>query len=335
LRCFGSTSNGPPITWHPRWQSRRHDWFALDPRNTVNSRNQMIQVSAIGHASFETPDLERMADYYQEVMGLALVARDGDTAFLASPLDHHSVVLKRGSSARCSKITLQVPSDTDFNDAAKFLTATGLVPRTSTDGEPSAPESVEFAGPDDIQIGLIRHRAPSETASETRGIGPRRLGHVAFNVDNVQRAVDFFVGILGFRVSDWMGDFFAFLRCGPDHHTINFLHGSKNKMHHIAFESRNWDHIKNACDLLGKRKIPLVWGPGRHGIGHNLFIYHLNPDAQIMELYAELDQMSDEASGAFDPRPWHEDNPQRPKVWQPGISTSNIWGIPTPQLFRE
>ena len=94
-------------------------------------------------------------------------------------------------------------------------------------------------------------------------------------------------------------------------------------------------HIKTACDLLGSQKIQLIWGPGRHGVGHNIFIYHLTPDGQIMELYTELDQMSDEASGAFDPRPWHEDNPQRPKVWQPGISASNIWGIPTPQLFRE
>jgi hypothetical protein len=151
----------------------------------------------------------------------------------------------------------------------------------------------------------------------------------------VQGSVDFFVKLLGFRVSDWMGDFFAFLRCGPDHHTVNLLHGQKNKMHHIAFEARDWDHIRSACDFLGKQKIPLIWGPGRHGVGHNIFIYHHTPDGQIMELYTELDQMTDEGSGAFDPRPWHEDNPQRPKVWQPGPQTSNIWGIPTPQLFRE
>jgi hypothetical protein len=53
------------------------------------------------------------------------------------------------------------------------------------------------------------------------------------------------------------------------------------------------------------------------------------------ELYSELDQMTDEVSGAFDPRPWHEDNPQRPKVCQPGPTTPNVWGIPTPPLFRE
>jgi hypothetical protein len=29
----------------------------------------------------------------------------------------------------------------------------------------------------------------------------------------------------------------------------------------------------------------------------------------------ELDQVLDEELGYFDPRPWHSDRPQRPKVW--------------------
>jgi len=29
----------------------------------------------------------------------------------------------------------------------------------------------------------------------------------------------------------------------------------------------------------------------------------------------------------FEPRPWHRDNPQRPKVWAKDPSASNLWGI--------
>jgi catechol 2,3-dioxygenase-like lactoylglutathione lyase family enzyme len=294
----------------------------------------MIKVSAIGHATFETPDLDRMVDYYQHVLGLILVDRVGDTAYLATPDDYHSVVLKQGTAARCTQITLQLPQDADLNDVTKHLTANGLTPKLETHSQPSTPGTISFDGPDDIRVGLIRTRDVPQKAKPA-GIGPRKLGHIAFNVHDVQGSVDFFTKLLGFRVSDWMGDFFAFLRCGPDHHTVNLLHGKANKMHHIAFEANDWEHIRTACDFLGKQKIPLIWGPGRHGIGHNIFIYHHTPDGQIMELYTDLDLMSDEASGAFDPRPWHEDNPQRPKVWQPGPQTSNIWGIPTPQLFRD
>ena len=54
----------------------------------------------------------------------------------------------------------------------------------------------------------------------------------------------------------------------------------------------------------------------------------------MSEKLGELDQMKNEELGYFEPRPWHRDNPQRPKVWDPG-PTSNIWGLPpTPEFTR-
>jgi hypothetical protein len=35
--------------------------------------------------------------------------------------------------------------------------------------------------------------------------------------------------------------------------------------------------------------------------------------------------MHDEELGFFEPRPWHQDRPQRPKVWGDG-TLSNWWG---------
>ena len=44
--------------------------------------------------------------------------------------------------------------------------------------------------------------------------------------------------------------------------------------------------------------------------------------------------MSEEALGYFDPRPWHEDRPQRPKTWDPAAALS-AWGrFPLPELFK-
>ena len=117
-------------------------------------------------------------------------------------------------------------------------------------------------------------------------------------------------------ISDWIEDWFAFMRCGPDHHTVNFVRGKRTIMHHVAFELKDWAQILTACDFLGSKNIQLTWGPGRHGPGHNLYTYHRNPDDQIIELFAELDKMLDEELGYFDPRPWHRDRPQKPKVWE-------------------
>ena len=164
------------------------------------------------------------------------------------------------------------------------------------------------------------------------GVGPFKLGHVAFVVDDAGKMSEFYQKVLGFRVSDWVEDFFAFLRCGPDHHTVNFLTGKKTQMHHIAFEVKDFAQIQNACELLGQKSIPIIWGPLRHGPGHNVSTYHHNPDSHVVEFYIELDQMKDEELGYFEPRPWHHDAPQRPKVWR-GKNSRSVWGPPPTEAY--
>ena len=53
-----------------------------------------------------------------------------------------------------------------------------------------------------------------------------------------------------------------------------------------------------------------------------------------MELYCELDQMKDEAFGYFEPRPWHQDQPQKPKVW-PADTLGSYWGGRAPPGFGD
>jgi catechol-2,3-dioxygenase len=144
----------------------------------------------------------------------------------------------------------------------------------------------------------------------------------------VHAVTSFYQKVLGFRISDWIGDWFSFMRCGPDHHTVNFVRGEKTQLAHIAFEVKDMAQIATSCDLLGQKNIPITWGPVRHGLGHNVSIYHESPDNHTIEFYIELDQMKDEELGYFDPRPWHRDLPQRPKVWENG--TSQIWGMRKP-----
>ena len=59
------------------------------------------------------------------------------------------------------------------------------------------------------------------------GVAPFKFGHVAFVVPDVQAIADFYERILGFRVSDWIEDIFVFMRCNPDHHTVNFVKGKR------------------------------------------------------------------------------------------------------------
>jgi catechol-2,3-dioxygenase len=190
-----------------------------------------------------------------------------------------------------------------------------------------------FEDPKGTQIELFARCRPPKPAT-AQGVAPMKLGHLAFNVPDATSITDFYIANLGFRVSDWMENFFSFLRCGPDHHTVNFRTGDRTFMHHIAFEVQDWAHLGLACETLGRHKRPILWGPLRHGIGHNLAIYHRDPDDHIVEFYAELDQMKSERLGYFDPRPWHEDHPQCPKVWK-RADGAMVWGVPpAPDYLR-
>ena len=292
----------------------------------------MIGVKQIGHATFETRDIERAVDYYTRYLGLTVVERDGDTVFLACPSDFHSVVIKKGSAAAVTRLALQLAPDVDLDAFAAQTAAKNVALRRSSDTGPQTPVVLTVTDPSGLEVDLFPARPVSQQRPPNEGVTPRKLGHTAFFTPNIQATMQFYTEVLGFRVSDWIGDFFVFMRCNPDHHTVNFLSGPQRGLHHIAFELNDWNHVKEACDLLSQHDLDLIWGPGRHGPGHNIFTYHLNPDGFAIEMFTELDIMSVEESGYFDPRPWHKDKPQRPKVWDPAaIHSRNFWGLSKPE----
>jgi catechol 2,3-dioxygenase-like lactoylglutathione lyase family enzyme len=294
----------------------------------------MIKPRRIGHATFETPDLEKAIAYYTDMMGLVLAAREQDRAYLASKIGLLTIALQQAGAERCTRLAFEVAPGEDFADLGRQLAADGVRSELRNDEIPGIGQVLSFADCKGTTIELFKQWSYLGKHAQVAGIGPLKLGHVAFVVQDVGAAVEFYQKVLGFKVSDWIGDFFVFMRCNPDHHTVNFIKGQNVKLHHLAFELKDFIHIQNSCDLFGQRNVPIIWGPLRQGPGHNIATYHRNHDDQVVELYTELDQMKDDELGYFEPRPWHRDQPQRPKVWEPG--KTNTWGTPpTPDFHRD
>jgi catechol 2,3-dioxygenase-like lactoylglutathione lyase family enzyme len=294
----------------------------------------MIRPSRIGHATFATPDLERATAYYTDVNGLVLSAKEKDRVFLASKTGLLTVALERGSEEHLRRLSFEVSPHADFAEMARKLAADGVKGEARSDAVPGIGKMLAFEDPKGTTIELFAEWTYLGSHHQVLGAGPLKLGHVAHMVADPKAMAEFYCRVLGFRVSDWIEDYFVFLRCNPDHHTVNFIRGPTTKMHHVAFEMKDFAHIQDACELLALRRIPINWGPVRHGPGHNIAIYHRNFDDQNVEFYIELDQMKDEELGYFDPRPWHHDTPQRPKVWDRQTAPS-LWGPPpTPDFLR-
>jgi catechol-2,3-dioxygenase len=284
-----------------------------------------IRVSKLGYVGFETPDVERLVEYYTKVLDFALVDSAPEGAFLTTGTDHHCVVVTRGDTRARAVVGYEIWEDLD--SAQQRLKEAGYETQRRSDIGPGTPDVLVL---DEPGTGTPLHLM---TAQDPSGVGdypplrPTKLGHVAAFTPALDPMQSFYQDLLGFKWSDTVGDFFVFLRCNADHHAANFMASAKFQgMHHIAYEMRDPNHLIAMLDHLAKNDYRLHWGPGRHGPGHNLFTYHRDPDGHVIELFTQIDVVHDEAKGYWEPRPWHEEYPMYPKTWQVDLATVNQWG---------
>jgi catechol-2,3-dioxygenase len=290
-------------------------------------------VSKLGYVGFETPDVDRMVDYYTKILDFVVVEQSADEAYLTTNFDHHAVVVKKGGVKPRSFVGYEVFGE--LSDVAAKLRALGLDVDRRSDIAPSTPDVLVLEEP---TTGVPIHLYDQQSGSGVDGytpIRPTKLGHVAAFVDDLGPLQDFYQDLLGFRWSDTIGDFFVFLRCNSDHHAANFMASKTfSGLHHIAYEMRDLNHLQTMLDHLARNDYRLDWGPGRHGAGHNIFTYHKDPDGNNIELFTQLDVIHDEAKGYFEPRPWHNDFPQYPKTWEVDAVAVNSWGPINPALIE-
>jgi len=81
------------------------------------------------------------------------------------------------------------------------------------------------------------------------------------------------------------------LRTDHEHHSLAIFTGPC-AVDHFSFELPDWNAIRDWADHFSSFDIELIWGPGRHGPGNNLFIFIADPDGNKIELSAELESYS-------------------------------------------
>lgn len=295
----------------------------------------MLPVRRLSHIVMESPQVQRQAEYYERVIGLVELGQEGSTVHLGTQLGALALTIQQGQRSRLRRICCQVDSNTELSDVARVLDSIGISSTRETGSYPGISAVQSFAGPDDLSIDLFNVVANQPPRAGKGGVNPLKLGHVASCTQSIDSTISFYKTVLGFRFSDSIEDFFVWLRCCADHHTLNFIAGKRTGLHHIAFELLDRTRLLDACEVLGSHDIDIFFGPARAGVGHNLHVYHRAPDGYLVEFFTELDQMSDESTGYFDPRPWHRDSPQRPKVWKLGKDRLSVWGMPPPPEFLE
>jgi catechol 2,3-dioxygenase len=118
------------------------------------------------------------------------------------------------------------------------------------------------------------------------------IGHVHLKVANLDRAIAFYEGVLGFEVTQRMGDSAAFLSAGGYHHHIGLntwesLGGTApapgtTGLYHFAIRYPDRAALGEALRRLDAARIPLD-GASDHGVSEALYLR--DPDGNGVELY--------------------------------------------------
>jgi catechol 2,3-dioxygenase-like lactoylglutathione lyase family enzyme len=268
-----------------------------------------LQASAyLHHLHFGSPDPEKLARFYAGVMDM----KDeplGDGRFLTKG-PARRLIFSKGPAKMLMHAGFAVRDAEALAGLRGYAELKGLSPKSFTvplfkDG------AFSVSDPDGNTIAFGLSVAEEPVRHRIRG----PLQHLTLATRDVQAIEDFYAGKLGFGVSDRVVRedgrvMTCFMRGNHEHHNLACFYQERSGMDHHSYEAGEWDTIRDWSDHLAEHGVRLMWGPGRHGPGNNLFIFAKDPDENWIEISAELEVVHD-----------------RPvKHWPHAPETLNLWG---------
>jgi len=277
----------------------------------------MSRVTEIRYVGYGVEDFDAERKFYAEDWGLVEVAVEPGLAwFKTHGHDEHHVVRLHASSRNCVElIALAAGTRNDVDALHQRISEAGCTVVHSP-RELSAPGEgygFRFFSPDGLPLEISADVARLEKRAMERWEGmPVKISHIVLHSPDHQAMVRFFTDVLGFRISDWLGDFMCFLRCNSAHHRVAILPGPPC-LNHVAYDMLTVDDMMSGASRLKQRGTDLRWGPGRHTAGNNTFSYFCTPNGFAVEYTAELEEVDFET---------HEY-----KVHVPAPRVMDQWGI--------
>lgn len=279
----------------------------------------MSRVTEIRYIGYGVEDIEAECHFYGDVWGLEPVPSDDGMAwFKAQGHDEHHVVgLRKADRNRVDVIALATESRADVDALCAKVQAAGcrIIHAPRELGTPGGGYGFRFFSPDGMAFEISSDvlRGSARTLARWEGV-PVKISHIVLHSPDHQALVAFFTDVLGFRISDWLGDFMCFLRCNSAHHRIAVLPGPPC-LNHVAYDMLSVDDMMRGAHRLKLKGTDIGWGPGRHTAGNNTFTYFVTPSGFVTEYTSELEEVDFDA---------HEH-----RVHTPSPMVMDQWGIGT------
>jgi catechol 2,3-dioxygenase-like lactoylglutathione lyase family enzyme len=319
----------------------------------------VVKVDDLAWLEFEKPDLDA-AERFGHDFGFATAHRTPEALYLRGTLPGTpAVVVRRGDRARFVAPVFKAADRGDLVRLANAATA-DVEELTSPGGghvvrlhDPAGQLVKIVAGVEELpaldgqrplplNIGEVRRvnatqRPPREPARI------ERLGHVVIETPHFARCLDWYLEHLGLIVSDFLyfpgqrerGPTMAFIRCDrgstpADHHTLAMHLGPTQRYVHSAYQVADLDALAAGGEFLKDRGYKRAWGIGRHIQGSQIFDYWRDPDALMVEHFADGDLFDNTVEVG-----WAEMAASGLSQWGPPVTRDFLGANPSPRVVRE
>jgi 2,3-dihydroxybiphenyl 1,2-dioxygenase len=251
----------------------------------------------------ESTDVDAWASFATEFLGMPS-QRDGDRLRLRMDERVYRFEIRSGEAVRLAWLGWEVGSAADLASLEQRLGSVGIeTTHGSADdakdrgvvdlirfNDPAGNRLEAFYGQEADFRPLILTRPMDGYLTDELG-----MGHAVIGVRDYREAFDFYVGVLGFKVSDTFKNFIAFLHCNPRHHSLALVGTDEPGLRHVMLETRSIDDVGSAIDIAKKRG-ELTRTLGRHTNDKAVSFYVETPGGWEIEYGWSGLQLDDEVA---------------------------------------
>lgn len=265
-------------------------------------------ISQLAHVEVFTPKLEASLAFYRDVLGLEVSDRKGNSIYLRGwgEFFHHSLQLTEADAPGLGHIGWRTASAEALEVAAQKLAASGAG-RGWVDGAVGHGRAYRYVAPGghlhEIFWEVERYKAPDHLAPIfpirpqryiPRGAAVRMIDHVTIASADVKGDAEWYRDTLGHRYMESTVSpmdpnhiVFAMTTTCQRGHDLGIVYdgsGASGRVNHIAYFVDQREELRRSADVLLDQDIAIEFGPGRHGMGEQDYLYIREPGGMRVEL---------------------------------------------------
>jgi catechol 2,3-dioxygenase len=265
-------------------------------------------LSQLAHVEVLTPTPEESLRFYTDVLGLEESGREGQSVFLRGWGErfYHSLQLTESEAPGLGHIGWRAQGAEELQAAVDRVEAAGAG-QGWDDGTRGQGPTYRYRGPGghvhELFWEVERFSAPAEMESPfpnrpqrfvPRGIAARNIDHVTVSTADPGKDAEWYRDTLGHRFMeytviperpDWI--VFAMTTVCERSHDLGLVWDPspvRGRVNHVAYWVDSREELLRAADVLLNQDVAIEFGPGKHGMGEQDYLYFREPGGVRIEL---------------------------------------------------